>query len=260
MIILSSSYGNHSNRLFQLIHFEAYAKETKQKFISVCFRDMEKYYGNKTKTLYIYIVIYKILRKLHLVNYIDFNNEENIEIQQKKLSKRRFAFVCGWYFRRHDLTEKYRSFFQKKYSLDKQYVNNNQFIAKALLCKENEKIVGIHIRRGDYKDFMDGRFLFSDEVYCNAIKKMQKIMDEHNQKVKFILFSNEPLSFEENDKLLISHEEWYIDQYIMSKCDYLIGPPSTFTGWASYIGEVPVLYLESDDMDFSLKDFQIING
>ena len=260
MIVLSSSYGNHSNRLFQLIHFEAYAKETKQKFISVCFNDMADYYDNHAKTSYIYLFVFKILRKLHLIKRIDFENQETNKKYLHKLKKGKITFVGGWYFRRNDLTEKYRSYFQQKYILNKKYINESLFVKKVLNKLDNEKIVGIHIRRGDYKDFMDGRFLFSDEVYYNAIKKMQKIMDEHNQKVKFILFSNDQLSFEENDKLLISHEEWYIDQYIMSKCDYLIGPPSTFTGWASYIGEVPVLYLESDDMDFSLKDFQIING
>lgn len=43
----------------------------------------------------------------------------------------------------------------------------------------------------------------------------------------------------------------------MSQCDYLIGPPSTFTGWASYIGNVPLKYIESKNIDFTLEDFKI---
>ncbi|GAB1414630.1 hypothetical protein MASR2M117_00360 [Paludibacter sp.] len=37
MIVLASSVGNHSNKLFQAIHFEAFAKENNLRFINLTF-------------------------------------------------------------------------------------------------------------------------------------------------------------------------------------------------------------------------------
>jgi hypothetical protein len=35
------------------------------------------------------------------------------------------------------------------------------------------------------------------------------------------------------------------DMYAFAECDYLVGPPSTFTGWASFYGNVPLCPLLS---------------
>ena len=89
---------------------------------------------------------------------------------------------------------------------------------------------------------------------------MKSVCDIFYKEILFILFSNESISIKENENIVISKESWYFDQWIMTNCDYLIGPPSTFTGWASYIGEVPLLYMESNNVNYSLDDFKIING
>ena len=43
--------------------------------------------------------------------------------------------------------------------------------------------------------------------------------------------------------------------HAMSLCDYIIGPPSTFSGWASFMGRVPRLQLKSRDQAVRLEDF-----
>jgi len=30
--------------------------------------------------------------------------------------------------------------------------------------------------------------------------------------------------------------------FSFAKCDYIVGPPSTFTSWASFYGDVPVYF------------------
>ena len=37
------------------------------------------------------------------------------------------------------------------------------------------------------------------------------------------------------------------DLYSLAQVDLLVGPPSTFTGWASFYGSVPIYWLESQD-------------
>lgn len=260
-IILFYGAGNHSNRLFQSIHYEAFCKEYGLKFESVCFENMKELYGIK-KSFFAPVRKYVIagLFKLKLLKGYRFAEESDTEKYQEELKNRRKSYCCGWLFRRNDLTEKYRKEFQSKYALKESFYRDNLFVEKVLDKKEDEVVVGIHLRRGDYKNWQGGKYYFENDTFVHAMDKMKEIQKKKGKKVKFLLFSNEKLDFTESDSLMISHEQWYIDQYLMSKCDYLIGPPSTFTGWASYIGEVPLYYIENKNPDLKLSDFRIING
>jgi hypothetical protein len=48
------------------------------------------------------------------------------------------------------------------------------------------------------------------------------------------------------------------DMYALAGCDYIIGPPSTFSMWASFIGKVPLFHLHDREINFSLSDFKVI--
>lgn len=41
----------------------------------------------------------------------------------------------------------------------------------------------------------------------------------------------------------------------MSKCDYLNGPPSTFTLWASYMGRVKYYQIKDNTGNIYINDF-----
>lgn len=45
--------------------------------------------------------------------------------------------------------------------------------------QENDKLMGIHIRRGDYKTFKDGLYYYSDEEFVNWMK-IFSTMDKGN--------------------------------------------------------------------------------
>jgi hypothetical protein len=42
------------------------------------------------------------------------------------------------------------------------------------------------------------------------------------------------------------------DLYAFAGCDLLVGPPSTFTAWAAFYGEVPLLHVEDPRAPLSL--------
>jgi len=129
--------------------------------------------------------------------------------------------------------------------LQPKFYENNDFYKKIIELKsKGNTIVGIHIRRGDYKKWENGKYYFNDETYekyMNAFS--QKLSNENIKNRVFIIFSNEKVGFEETQNLLISRETWFIDHKVMSICDYLIGPPSTFTLWANYIGKNTLFYI-----------------
>ena len=54
------------------------------------------------------------------------------------------------------------------------------------------------------------------------------------------------------------------DLYALAGCDLLIGPPSTFTQWASFYGKVPLYHAWSPDAaptrdDFAVADLGLIS-
>ncbi len=49
-----------------------------------------------------------------------------------------------------------------------------------------------------------------------------------------------------------------LDLYTLRLCDRIAGPVSSFSRWASFIGEVPLCFLESKDQPFTVDRFSKI--
>jgi hypothetical protein len=267
MIVVVRPSGNHSNRLFQAIHTEAFTMDRNCKYYNPTMHDINSYYiinGRWFDRYFIYI--FRKLNSLHFrihdftEDYFELHSP-NFEVLNSPL-----VFISGWFFFHKELTSKYRLYFRKKYSLKSSIIqnilNDNKYNLKEIDHKINnaEITIGIHIRRGDYKEWGDGMYFYEDAVYQSAIEKMRSFFSDQN--ILIILFSNDIIEFELSDNMIISNNEWYIDHYIMGRCDYLLGPPSTFTLWASYIGPKAKFFHINHSSDFpvSLADFQDYNG
>jgi hypothetical protein len=46
------------------------------------------------------------------------------------------------------------------------------------------------------------------------------------------------------------------DHWLMSKCDYLMGPPSTFTLWAAFMGKKLLAFIVNSESVIRIADFQ----
>ena len=55
--------------------------------------------------------------------------------------------------------------------------------------------------------------------------------------------------------LRIPDADGITDLYGLSSCDYIMGPPSSYSQWASFVGNVPIQFLLSDDADVLLGQF-----
>lgn len=263
MVILFNGFGNHSNRLFQSIHLEAFCIEHKIKYYNPSFRDMGKYYGIKMSLLNeIFCIIIKVLDKLGIIKTICFDNFNNNDLYYNILLTKKCVLVHGWCFRAHHLTEKFQDYFIKKYRLLTSFHYDNTLLNFISTINKNEyTIIGVHIRKGDYRTFEDGKYYFDDHVYQTYIQRLTKIDEGPMMKKKmFIIFSNEKVNIPENENLKISKNRWYIDHLLMSRCDYLIGPPSTFTLWASYIGKNKYFHFQDNSGFIEKSSFAICHG
>jgi hypothetical protein len=173
------------------------------------------------------------------------------------------TLVGGWDFRVHDLTEKYQDHFTKKYSIDEILIGHNSLAKQMAEWKSDGfTVVGVHIRRGDYREFMDGRYYYSDFIYESKIRALTMLCAARGSRTKFILFSNAPSSVYSSEGLdgADSRNNWHIDHWLMSPCDLLIGPPSTFTLWASYIGKTPYFHISDPKAPIDLSSFCYCRG
>jgi len=171
-------------------------------------------------------------------------------------------FINGWEWRSSaDLITSNRDCILELFSPTELVVSKCNNIINELK-EDNVTIVGVHVRKGDYKTFMDGKYCFSDEVYLKIMFQIQFIIENINNKVKFIITSNEILKWDIQglDYFQVSGSTSIEDLYLLSLCDYIIGPPSTFSMWASFYGQVPLKLILSTNKIQSINEFKIINA
>lgn len=127
----------------------------------------------------------------------------------------------------------------------------NQEVVKSVESAFNEKkttpkiICGVHLRFGDYKTFEGGKYYFSLKQYHLKMLEIKEAFP--NQDVAFFISSNENIdlsAFNGCDCFTIPKSNAAIDLYALSMADYIIGPPSTFSGWASYYKNTPIYFIE----------------
>ena len=262
MIILMESVGNHSNRLFQTVHIEAFCLEYGIRFVNMCFGDMRHLYAGTPMDLSFLRKGVKALNRLRLLDYVSFDDFNNVAAYERLMLKASVLLVGGWGFRVYELTKKYHAFFKQRYELSSCHYERSAFVSDVMALKNSGTIlVGVHVRKGDYREWEDGKYFFDDDVYRKYMVMMDDSLRSAGvERLKFVVFGNESHGIEGNANVLPSNNPWYIDQYLMSRCDYVIGPPSTFSLWASYIGETKVFHIKDKHGQLELRDFSVCHG
>jgi hypothetical protein len=73
--------------------------------------------------------------------------------------------------------------------------------------------------------------------------------------LSFIICTNEKnilLPATQNFSVLNEERHFVEDLYLLAKCDYIIGPPSTFSLWASFYGSKPLYMIR--DLETNITD------
>jgi Glycosyl transferase family 11 len=262
MVVLVRSYGNHSNRLFQNLHVEAFCREHSIPFFNATIFDMAHAYAFPPKHLLsvFYIALFRMTKILHVIPYISCVEEESAKYYKDELlqGKNKLVFVGGWGFRDHESVLKQNIFFRKKYAAVK---SNNSYRTMVDAVKRFDVVIGVHIRRGDYNKWLGGKYCFDNAIYRRVVQDFIKAMEP--KKFLVIYFSNERLNPDElqcGTEVRFSNNPYYIDYRLMGQCHYLIGPVSTFTLWASFLHHVPYFHIEYPQQEIHLSDFKICQG
>lgn len=127
--------------------------------------------------------------------------------------------------------------------------------------QKNSIIIGLHIRHGDYQEWREGKYFYSIQEYHSVMLKLTKMFPD--QEVAFFIASNENISlssFADLNCYKIGNGSSVKDLYGLGCCDYITGPPSTFSAWASLYGHVPIYHIEDMKDDISFTSFSHIEN
>lgn len=166
------------------------------------------------------------------------------------------GFTKGWYMRTNTA---YIS--QAKKELQRIFTPKAEIVKQAddLIMPYRDRnaiIIGVHIRRGDYATWNNGRFFFSHEEYHAFMKQVASLFPD--EQVVFFISSNEPIpqkTFSDLQIIYHTHGSAVLDLHSLSLCDYIIGPFSTFSRWAAFIGEKPICFLEDRKQKITQQSF-----
>ncbi|MDF7807238.1 alpha-1,2-fucosyltransferase [Pontiellaceae bacterium B12219] len=173
-------------------------------------------------------------------------------------------FVHNWKCRCPSLVAKHQDSIRDYFRPAARHCEAVENVVEALQG-EAEVLVGIHIRQGDYAQWRGGRFYLTTQEYAKLMRAFAEQFP--GKKVGFLVCSNEQQDERLFDGLTYANGPGHpvSDLYSLSRCDYIIGPLSTFSQWASFYGKVPLFHLEKGQgaitpAEFSIAGLNLLDG
>jgi len=166
------------------------------------------------------------------------------------------VFFRGWLFRGFESIQRFRDEIVTTFRPHDTVLSwADHRLAEARV--RGEVVVGVHIRWEDYRgtpNFLEPREYLQRMTGVAALLAPRRAV--------FLVFSNEPLTASDFSphEVVLAQGSPIQDLTLMSRCDFLMAPPSTFSGWASFSGNVPLVTLSRDQGNLELEDFHIVRG
>lgn len=249
------------NNLLQYAHVYAWGREHGRKVISMRFSYKYQYFKicHTNLTGFGWYLLAKYLAALKVLPTASFKRRDcDREALERKMLRHRHIVVSGWFARWYDLFLKYREEICDLFTLDESYTTpvKTKMQEAENISHQTSHIshlrLGVHIRRGDYAEWRDGQFYFDNAVYAAHINRFAEM--HQDQRVHVYLSTNDPevsaTDFQQLcPQVVIHHLQGSApeDLFMLSECDYLIGPPSTFSLVAAMYRDIPLYRMDTAD-------------
>jgi len=247
------------NNLLQYAHVYAWGREHGRKVISMRFSYKYQYFHicHTSLTGFGWYLFAKYMSAIGLLPTASFKYADcDHAALECKMLRHRHIVVSGWNVRFYDLFLKYRQEICDLFTLDSKYtepVKEKMHKAETVQCAMvNGLRLGVHIRRGDYAQWGDGKYYYADEVYAAHINRFAQMHPE--AAVHVYLSTNDAGVTAEKFQTLCPHVHIHHlqgsapeDLFMLSECDYLIGPPSTFSLVAAMYRDLPLYRMDTAD-------------
>ena len=278
MIILGDNRNQMCNRLWAYSFFIAYGLKNDVEIYIPNFKEYESFFENLNKYQNIKFKLsenartektikfgisslYKLnkIKVSSLFKLFDIYFPKRNQLNELFCDKKKIVIINSWKHKKD-----FDAFLEFKPQIINLFTPKDKFRKRpdsliSKLKQQNDIVIGVHIRRGDYLNFHKGIYYFDDAVYSNFMNIIRTELSE--KRVTFFISSSETVDIRKYDDLnihLLENSTGIEDLYALSKCDYIMGPPSTFSMWASFYGSVPLKLLETENEKFTIADFSVI--
>jgi hypothetical protein len=173
-----------------------------------------------------------------------------------RFADKKLVFLFGWTFRAPTLVERQADRLRDYFRLRAKHALASQ-AAVERLRQQAEIVVGVHIRHEDYKRWRGGKYYFPIERYCRWMRQMTEQFP--GRQLAFLVSSDEPRQEQEFPGLKVRFAPGIAvqDLYALAQCDYILGPVSSFSQWASFYGNVPLLHLRNTETPVERSQFRV---
>jgi hypothetical protein len=288
MIVISNKSGQLANRMFVFSHLMAFSLEHGTAIYNPSFDEYAEYFEGSKKGLmiqnskihhffdrsvFLRNFVFRVFRKLSRIlpdipiikrffQLIKLKNDEelftldtaqNIEL----LNSRYVTFLSGWLFRCREINSDHLGFIRDYFQPVSEHAENiNRNMSD--IRKHFKTVIGIHIRRGDYETFQSGKYFYEIEQYRKIMLNIADLFKDEDP--AFLICSNENIDTGVFKGLNVFKGPGHFveDLYSLAKCDFIAGPPSTFSMWASFYGNKPLYMIEDPEKGISKESFKII--
>ena len=254
------------NNLLQFAHVYAWAREHGRSVMSMRFSYKYRFFRISKSNLVSFplYIMAKYMAALKLLPTANFKHAEyDAKASERKMLCHRHIVVSGWYVRFYDLFLKYRSEICYLFTIDTQYT----VPVKHKMQQWDGVRLGVHIRRGDYAVWKDGIYCYRNEKYAYFIEQFANLFPEKS--IDVFLSTNDLSVTAEAFSQLVPNNRIRIhllsgnaveDLFMLSECDYIIGPPSTFSLVAAMYRDVPLCRMDTvGSEDLQLSDFRLFD-
>jgi len=288
MIVVCSKPGQLGNRLFIYATFIAFSKEYQVRVMNVSFDEYSEFFpalnndiwsryppkgsSLKGRMLRHWIFLFfdflsRLLSRLRINNHVlavkslDWNESVDLDSEAfvRLAGTTRLLLLRGWEYRGRNSFSKHADFIRSTFIPAAHHLEQVKNLMKKTRS-DGRKVVGIHIRHGDYKTFEGGKYFYDFGQYAEVMRSIQALFP--GEAVRFLVCSNVEIdagAFGDLD-IVGGTGHFVEDLYALSQCDCLAGPPSTFTLWASFYGKVPLYMVKDISRKPALADFSISTG
>ena len=279
-VILCDKYGNIGNQLymscflikwanefnvltfnFGLIRNQQYfTKSTNDIFLRYPYRKsfnspkLQKILASSLNRISLRILNRQFFQKIKSLNLLQHKTNKDFHELETNIQKNDITLLRGFI---HNQTY---SIFRDVFSKIKEYFDivshhTSKINEPMEQLNDCEVIVGVAIRHGDYKTWQNGKYYLSTETYQKWMEKAESLFAP--KKVGFFIASDEEqdLSIFEKHNYFFRSVHPLENLYSLAKCDFLLSVPSSFAGWAHFIGETPLLKLDKKVCKPSINDF-----
>lgn len=255
--------GQLGNNFRQIGHLAAFAMEHKLEVVCPGFDLKYGRHFEKSLSSWHHRVISRFLRHYLFKDYVvSFDREATVDTfynsEEKELIEGKVRVATGFYYRNPPLFRKYHNAIMGMFAFKKEYLTRVKERV-ASLKEEGYLLLGVHIRRSDYKEYRGGIFYYDDETYQSIIGHLLQSID---QRCIIVICSDEEIDVDSyrsvlHNDVMQNSGGMIEDMLMLSHSDYILGVPSTFSHWASLIGQTPLCFIGRKDVRPHLDDFKV---